>query len=179
MERYYFTFGNSEQFPYQNTYLVVISSDRMDALQAFREKHPDVNEGTFNFSSQFSEDKWPEIWKKHYEGQTPAEILWSKCFGNVPEGFGDVYIFVPSEKQIVRISEGTGDNLLPEDTAAGYVDYIMYDQYYLDEGMQEVDGGQLMTYQLVQEKYKRLADSMPDVLEMAYGYPLPDCMILA
>ena len=47
-------------------------------------------------------------------------------------------------KQIVRIAEGTGDNLLPEDQDQGYVDYIYYEQYELSQDMPEVDGGQVM-----------------------------------
>ena len=39
--------------------------------------------------------------------------------------YDDLYIFVPVMKQIVRIAEGTGDNLLPEDIEEGYVDYIL------------------------------------------------------
>ena len=38
--------------------------------------------------------------------------------------YEDLYIFVPAMKQIIRIAEGTGDNLLPEDIEEGYVDYI-------------------------------------------------------
>ena len=42
--------------------------------------------------------------------------------------FDDVYIYVPSEQQIIKISEGSGDNLSEEDMAEGYVDYIYYEQ---------------------------------------------------
>lgn len=42
--------------------------------------------------------------------------------------FDTIYIYVPTFNQIVRISEGTGDNLLDEDIEAGYVDYIYYEQ---------------------------------------------------
>lgn len=48
-----------------------------------------------------------------------------------PNRYDDLYIFIPDENQIIRISEGSGDNLLPEDTAEGYVDYIYYEQYEL------------------------------------------------
>lgn len=34
--------------------------------------------------------------------------------------FDTIYIYVPTFNQIVRISEGTGDNLLDEDIEAGY-----------------------------------------------------------
>ena len=45
--------------------------------------------------------------------------------------YADLYIFIPVMKQIIRIAEGTGDNLLPEDIEEGYVDYIYYEQYEL------------------------------------------------
>lgn len=104
-----------------------------------------------------------------YADRKPVEVIWSKHFEHMPEGFNDLYVYVPSVREIVRIAEGTGDNLLPEDTENGYVDYIYYEQYSLDADMPKTDGGQLMTYQLVRDKYKRLADCIPDVLDMAYG----------
>lgn len=88
--------------------------------------------------------------------------------GRAAEAFDDVYIFVPDAKQIIRIAEGTGDNLLTEDEETGYVDYIMYEQHSLDVGMPVEDGGQLMMKELVREKYGCLADSIPDVLNLAY-----------
>lgn len=83
--------------------------------------------------------------------------------------FDTVFIYVPLNKQIVRISEGTGDNLLDEDIEAGYVDYIYYEQYDLDYDIQEVDGGQIMLTQAFQEKYESTKACIPDVLDMAYG----------
>lgn len=41
--------------------------------------------------------------------------------------YEDVFIYVPSVRQILRIAEGNGMNLLEEDEAEGYVDYIYYD----------------------------------------------------
>ena len=43
--------------------------------------------------------------------------------------YADVFIYVPSVREIVRIAEGNGTNLLDEDEAEGYVDYIYYDQH--------------------------------------------------
>ena len=44
-----------------------------------------------------------------------------------------------------HIYEGTGDNLLEEDIAEGYVDYIMYDIFEM-EGciLNEIDGGMIL-----------------------------------
>lgn len=39
------------------------------------------------------------------------------------------FIIQSKDGRIFKISEGTGDNLLDEDVANGYVDYINYDYY--------------------------------------------------
>lgn len=83
--------------------------------------------------------------------------------------FDQIYIYVPETKQIIRICEGTGDNLLDEDIEAGYVDYIYYDQFVMDPEMREFDGGMVMLTELFRDKFKCTADAIPAVLDMAYG----------
>lgn len=94
------------------------------------------------------------------------------------EGYDDLFIYVPEMRQIVRISEGTGDNLHPEDLDQGYVDYIYYDQHELSNGMPEVDGGQVLLKEMLRDKYRCMADCIPSVLDMAYGNSLIYCIIL-
>ena len=90
MEKYYFTFGSWEKFPYQNTYLVVVASSYGDAVRGFREKHPDVNPDCMNCSDCYSEKQWERV-GKHYADQSPAEVIWTEtCFGKKPEGYGDL-----------------------------------------------------------------------------------------
>lgn len=83
--------------------------------------------------------------------------------------FDSIYIYVPEAKQIIKISEGSGDNLLDEDMEAGYVDYIYYEQYVMDPDMRETDGGMVMLTELFQELFKSTKDAIPSVLDMAYG----------
>lgn len=83
--------------------------------------------------------------------------------------FDDVFLYVQEEGQIIHISEGDGTNLLDEDIREGYVDYIDYSQYDLSGGIQEADGGMMLSAEYVRERYAQLADSIGDVLEMAYG----------
>ena len=83
--------------------------------------------------------------------------------------FDTIFIYVPDMKQIIRISEGTGDNLLDEDIEAGYVDYIYYDQHATQIGLPEIDGGQIMLTKLFQEQFTCTKDAIPNVLDMAYG----------
>ena len=83
--------------------------------------------------------------------------------------FDTIYIYVPEVRQIIKISEGSGDNLNDEDMEAGFVDYVYYEQYVMDPYMRETDGGMLMLTELFQEHYNSTADAIPDVLDMAYN----------
>ena len=82
--------------------------------------------------------------------------------------YESVYIYVPEKKQIIRISEGTGDNLLTEDIDDGYVDYIYYEQHNLEVDLPEVDGGMIMLTEPFQDKFKSTKEAIPHVLDMAY-----------
>lgn len=92
--------------------------------------------------------------------------------------FDSIYIYVPEAQQIVKISEGSGDNLLDEDIEAGYVDYIYYEQYVMDPDMRETDGGMVMLTELFQDKFKCTADAIPQVLDMAYGQESLEYIVL-
>lgn len=78
-----------------------------------------------------------------------------------------VNIYVPKFKQIITISEGNGMNLLDEDMDEGFVDYIYYDQY--DYNLEEVDGGQIMLTEMIQDTYTSMKECITAVLDMAYG----------
>ena len=84
-------------------------------------------------------------------------------------GYEDVFIYVPVANQILRVSEGNGSNLLQEDEAHGYVDYIYYDQYELDPEMTNCDGGQVLLAEMFRNKFKNTLEAVPAVLDMAYG----------
>jgi len=101
-----------------------------------------------------------------------CRMMPTKTGGYLGRGAGrysDMFIFVPEMRQIIHISEGDGSNLLPEDIGDGYVDYIYYGQYEVEEGMPEVDGGQILLKGPLRDRYHCLAECIPDVLEMAYG----------
>lgn len=83
--------------------------------------------------------------------------------------YADVFIYVPSANQILRIEEGGGTNLLKEDEEAGYVDYIYYDQYELDGQMTNSDGGMITLTELFRDKFRSTAEAIPAALDMAYG----------
>lgn len=92
--------------------------------------------------------------------------------------FDSIYIYVPEMKQIVKISEGTGDNLLDEDVEAGYVDYIYYDTYIMDSDIREYDGGMVLLTELFREKFSSTKDAIPHVLDMAYSSDALDYIVL-
>lgn len=59
-----------------------------------------------------------------------------------------------AKTDFIKISEGTGDNLLEEDVQLGYQDYIMIDFLeYNGCELIETDGAQIMLYELYQEKF--------------------------
>ena len=101
------------------------------------------------------------------------------CSGKEPEGYGDLFIFVPETRQVIRISEGTGDNLLWEDKEKGYVDYIYYDQHELSIDMPVVEGGQVLLKGMYRNLFRCTADCIPRVLDMAYGSDALSYVILA
>lgn len=92
--------------------------------------------------------------------------------------FDTIYIYVPEAHQIIKISEGSGDNLLDEDIEAGYIDYIYYEQYVMDPHMRETDGGMVMLTELFRDKFKCTADAIPNVLDMAYGQESLEYIVL-
>lgn len=85
------------------------------------------------------------------------------------EAYNDIFIYVKTKKQIIRIDEGSGDNLTDDDIAQGYVDYIYYEVYNVQQDLPEVDGGMIMLTEWFQEKFESTKEAIPSVLDMAYG----------
>lgn len=85
------------------------------------------------------------------------------------EAYNDIFIYVKTKKQIIRIDEGSGDNLTDDDIAQGYVDYIYYEVYNVQQDLPEVDGGMIMLTEWFQEKFESTKEAIPAVLDMAYG----------
>lgn len=85
------------------------------------------------------------------------------------EAYNDIFIYVKTKKQIIRIDEGSGDNLTDDDIAQGYIDYIYYEIYNVQQDLPEVDGGMIMLTEWFQEKFESTKEAIPAVLDMAYG----------
>lgn len=73
------------------------------------------------------------------------------------------------EVGFVRINEGNGSNLLPEDSREGYVDYIVMDFMEFD-GLElvETDGAQVMLCELYQEKFKTGKDVVQHLVNTGF-----------
>lgn len=58
MERFYFTFGTSEQFPYCGGWVEVLAPDYHAAVKTFRKKYPDIHKGMVNCSDIYTEEQF-------------------------------------------------------------------------------------------------------------------------
>lgn len=59
-------------------------------------------------------------------------------------------IITKDTEKLITIQEGTGDNLLPEDIADGFVDYVMTSIYEVDgEDINLKDSGQMLSKTLI------------------------------
>lgn len=73
---------------------------------------------------------------------------------------------------IFHICEGTGDNLLPEDTEAGYIDYIYYNTYEtLEDAYNEINEGGGMV--LLDVWYKDL--TLGEIIEKTFNMEDLEC----
>jgi len=76
------------------------------------------------------------------------------------------------EVGFIKINEGTGDNLLPEDEAQGYVDYIMMDFIEYDGiDFYETDGGQVLLTEMYQDKFENETEVVQHLIDCSW---IPD-----
>ena len=80
------------------------------------------------------------------------------------------------EVGFIRIYEGSGGNLLPEDEDEGYVDYInidglAYEFGELVENYEPVEGGMAMLTKLYQEKFESVTEVVQYLIDTGW---IPD-----
>ncbi len=77
MERFYFTFGSSEDYPYdRESYVVVEAENYLSAQRIFQAVHPNPKDkDTVNCADTYTEKAWKEYASKNYKGQEPAEVI--------------------------------------------------------------------------------------------------------
>lgn len=182
MERLYFTFGSDPAYPYgREDYVMILGKDRHDCIEAYRKRYPDrPGSGAYNAAMSYTAGEWPEIKERYYKDKEPAEVIMSDTvYGCKPEGYDPLYVFVPSQDDILYLQEGSGDALTDEDRESGMEDYLEFQVFHMaDGGIADYDGGEYMLDCLVREKYGCLADAIPDILGFAYNNPFLDARIL-
>lgn len=194
MEKVYFTFGSSEKFPYQNTYIIIVARDLRDAIKEFRKRFPDRNpdEPCLNCSFYYSESEWQKDCIEYYKDVEPADVFFTdNCYGVKAPGFDDIYIYVPNKGDISRIALADRANFRDKDKAEGLKDCILIDSYRLDSlhdvGMYGIGlnaqilctGMKVLKFDYyLNEKYTCLADCIPLVTEKCYGDKFTKCILL-
>lgn len=58
MQRFFFTFGTSDKFPFCGGWVEVLAPDRAKAVATYRSHHPDFNEGIVNCSDIYTEEQF-------------------------------------------------------------------------------------------------------------------------
>ena len=58
MKKFYFTYGTSTIFPYQNGWTEVYAENMAQATAFFRVRHPDKSYGTINCASLYTEEQF-------------------------------------------------------------------------------------------------------------------------
>lgn len=75
-------------------------------------------------------------------------------------------IIILTGDHLIKIAEGSGDNLDNEDRQNGFIDYIYYEAYDLYGENQ--DGGMVMLKEYFVDSYKSTRDCIKDVLDDLY-----------
>jgi len=74
--RYYYTFGSSPDFPYQNGWVVVYAGSWEEAHRKFRARFPDRHKGILNCAFFYEESRWRELDPEHnWHGWTCWEVI--------------------------------------------------------------------------------------------------------
>lgn len=76
MNKYYFTFGTAEHFPFKaKEYLVVCASSMNEAAKIFRTNYPDHTPGLLNCAFVYDEKQFEPIKEKIFYSGEPVKVL--------------------------------------------------------------------------------------------------------
>lgn len=64
IEKFYFTFGSADQFPFKYGYIIIEAENIKQAIKVFRAYYPDVNEGIINCAFYYTEKQFMETCMK-------------------------------------------------------------------------------------------------------------------
>lgn len=83
-----------------------------------------------------------------------------------------VKVYIPELDTILIAQEGTGDNLLDEDIAEGYVDYVYIEtqEFDGDRFVEDSDGGQMLMRQYFADVYEGKPEKLAlDAVNFMFG----------
>jgi hypothetical protein len=58
MNKFYFTFGTNEEFPYRGGWVEVFADNLKHAISKFRTRFPDRHKGIVNCAFWYTEEQW-------------------------------------------------------------------------------------------------------------------------
>lgn len=90
--------------------------------------------------------------------------------------FANAVAYVSDVDRLIYVEDGSGDNLIREDIEEGYVDYVNFTTYFLDDEICEDDGGMYMYRK--NELDKPITDIIKDIIETTYGIAPKDINII-
>jgi hypothetical protein len=68
LKSFYFTFGRSPSFPFQDGYIIVKAMSREEAVDKFQSEYGDPNDSCVNCSFIYDENEWKNNnIQRHYE----------------------------------------------------------------------------------------------------------------
>lgn len=81
----------------------------------------------------------------------------------------NLVIYYKEKGELISISEGDGSNLSSEDEANGFVDYLYYDVYGIQNLGEVIDGGMILLKKPIKEEFVCVKSVIARVLNMHYG----------
>lgn len=91
-----------------------------------------------------------------------------------------IHLYIPEKNLLLSFEQGTGDNLLPEDEAAGYNDYLNWYTKSLDQvEPEENDGGMVLFNHDTNNFNEDMLSAIPYVLDEAFDDPTIRFILLA
>ncbi len=161
MENYYFTFGSSSTYPFQDGWITIKAPDMHLASEMFKSTYPNpYDEDMLNCAFVYSEEEFKET--EMYKQQSNRGYDCHGCFAldyhyhygtDLPLDRSNFAILLPGVSKdkgnMILVREGIGVNLSNEDIEEGYVDYIYYDVAKVNHNKEEedieiLDGGMVL-----------------------------------
>ena len=75
LKNFYYTFGTSPSFPFNEGYVIVKGFSREDTAARFMKEYPDEHPDTINCSFIYDEKEWKKDIEKWYKNQKPCAVL--------------------------------------------------------------------------------------------------------